>query len=289
MPVPAGPRRAAPPRRRPAKSPAPSPAEDTQKNRESLASLDITSHPISDSEGAPKEESLSVVTEPVLESPTETATTRTANEGLLSPHVVEADVADIRVSPESPSFQGRIDLPEAPTKTSESGQELGPDEISDVPAKEHLSPAPEPSVPSVEEEEEEDEETRHNRVAERIAKMGGINPLAPPPLQRKSSTSSNVSDVVAPQSPTVQKRASVGSISQSPKRKLSVRKPSIDETSVEEQSSSIPPPPRRRSSQFSERSLAFTSPPTRTRSIDSVTSGEQIHASLKRRSQDGKY
>lgn len=285
MPVPVGPRRAAPPRRRPAKSPAPSPVEDRQKNRESLASLDITSHPISDSEGAPKEEPLSVVTEPVLESPTEPATTRTVNEGLLSPHVVEADVADIRVSPESPSFQGRIDLPEAPTKTSESGQELGPDEISDVPVEEHLSPAPEPSVPSVE-EEEEDEETRRNRVAERIAKMGGISPFAPPPLQRKSSTSSNVSDVVAPQSSTVQKRASVGSISQSPKRKLSVRKPSIDEMSVEEQSSSIPPPPRRRSSQFSEKSPAITSPPTRTRSIDSVTSGEQIHASSKRRSQD---
>ncbi|KAK0487822.1 hypothetical protein IW261DRAFT_1450167 [Armillaria novae-zelandiae] len=283
MPVPAGPRRAAPPRRKPAKSPAPSPAEDKQKNRESLASLDITSHPISDAEGAPKEEALNVVTEPALESPTETATTHTANEGLISPHVAEADVADIRVSPESPSFQGRIDLPEAPTKTSESGQQLDTDEISDVPVEEHLSPDPEPSVPSVE-EEEEDEETRRNRVAEKIARMGGISPFAPPPLQRKPSTSSNVSDVVAPQSPTVQKRASIGSVLQSPKSKLSVRKPSIDEISFEEQSSSIPSPPRRRSSQLSEKSPAITLPPTRTRSIDSVTSGEQIHA--KRRSQD---
>ncbi|KAK0221471.1 hypothetical protein IW262DRAFT_902594 [Armillaria fumosa] len=283
MPVPAGPRRAAPPRRKPAKSPVPSPAEDKQKNRESLASLDITSHPISDAEGAPKEEPLNVVTEPVLELPTETATVHTADEGLISPHVAEADVADIRVSPESPSFQGRIDLPEAPTKTSESGQELDTDGISDVPVVEHLSPAPEPPVPSVE-EEEEDEETRRNRVAERIAKMGGISPFAAPPLQRKSSTSSNVSDVVAPQSPTVQKRSSVGSVSQSPKRKLNVRKPSIDEISVEEQSSFIPSPPRRRSSQFSEKSPAITLPPTRTRNIDSVTSGEQIHT--KRRSQD---
>lgn len=283
MPVPAGPRRAAPPRRKPAKSPVPSPAEDKQKNRESLASLDITSHPISDAEGAPKEEPLNVATEPVLELSTEDATVHAANEGLISPHVAEADVADIRVSPESPSFQGRIDLPEAPTKTSESGQELDTDEISDVPVEAHLSPASEPSVPSVE-EEEEDEEARRNRVAERIARMGGISPFAPPPLQRKSSTSSNVSDVVAPQSPTVQKRASVGSVSHSPKRKLSVRKPSIDELSVEEQSSSISSPPRRRSSQFSEKSPAITLPPTRTRSIDSVTSGEQIHA--KRRSQD---
>lgn len=284
MPVPAGPRRAAPPRRKPAKSPTPSPAEDKQKNRESLASLDITSHPISDSEGAPKEPPLDVVTEPVLESPTETATSRTTNEGSISPHVVEADVADIRVSPESPSFQGRIDLPEAPTKTSESGLQLGLDKNSDAPVEEHLSPASEPPATSV--EEEEDEETRRNRVAERIAKMGGISPFAPPPLQRKSSTSSNVSDIVAPQSPTSQKRTSVGSISQSPKRHLSIRKPSIDEIPVEEQSSSIPSPPRRRSSQFSEKSPAIISPPPRTRSIDSVTSGEQIHVSSKRRSQD---
>ncbi|KAK0202113.1 hypothetical protein DFS33DRAFT_1276886 [Desarmillaria ectypa] len=293
MPVPAGPRRAAPPRRRPAKSPVPPLIEDRQKNRESLTSLDITSHPISDSEGAPKEEPLSVVTEPVLESPTEATSSRTADEMFVSPHVVEADVADIRVSPESPSLQGHIDLLGASTEASESiSQELSPDDTSDVPVEKHPSPTPEPSIPSVEEEEEEkeeeDEEARHNRITERIAKMGGINPFAPPPLQRRLSTTSNVSDAVAPPSPTIQKRTSVGSISKSPERKLNIRKPSIDEAPVEEQTRSIPPPPRRRSSQFSEKSpaLAIVSPPTRTHSVDSATSGEQIRADLKRRSQD---
>lgn len=283
MPVPAGPRRAAPPRRRPAKSPALPSVEDSQNNRESL---DITSHPISDSEGASKEETLNVVTELGPGSLTEAAKARITNEELISPLVVEADVADIRVSPESPSFQGHIDLPEASMKTSEPSQELGPDDISEVPVEEHLSPAPEPSVPFA--EEKEDEEARHKRVAERIAKMGGINPFVLPSLQRKSSTTSNVSDVIAPQSPTVQKRASVGSISKSPERKLSIRKPSIDEAPVEEESSFNTTPPRRRSSQFSENSpaMAIASPPTRTRSVDSATSGEQIHAGAKRRSQD---
>ncbi|KAK2463370.1 hypothetical protein APHAL10511_004596 [Amanita phalloides] len=79
------------------------------------------------------------------------------------------------------------------------------------------------------EHEEEDEDTRRRRIAERIAKMGAINPFAPPPPRSMSGSDaglasppasaavlvrrSSVDSVGSVKSGRVAKRASVGSIS----------------------------------------------------------------------------
>ena len=147
-----------------------------------------------------------------------------------------------------------------------------------VPTSDAATPSPEVSeaaADAVEDtpsavEEEEDEQAKKKRIAERIGKTGGVNPFAPPPLrsqssasteatevspplkrssvsstapsiQRKTSTSSDVSEHTAPASPTVHKRSSISSVHSVEKRKTSIDSPL-------EESRPLPLPPRRNSS-----------------------------------------
>ncbi|KAG5646032.1 hypothetical protein DXG03_004634 [Asterophora parasitica] len=81
----------------------------------------------------------------------------------------------------------------------------------------------------VADETEEDEEARRQRIAAKLAKMGGFNPFAPHPQpQRKSSSSDG-----APSSPPPAKRASISqervvSPPPPPQRRESTRKSSVD-------------------------------------------------------------
>ncbi|KAF9465326.1 hypothetical protein BDZ94DRAFT_1254292 [Collybia nuda] len=105
----------------------------------------------------------------------------------------------------------------------------------------------------VDDEDEEAEAARRKRLAEKFAKMGGVNPLAPP--QRKPSLLSEGSQS-SPTSPTLPKRTSISRESigspPPPLRRDSLRKSSIDShVSLEgnvPQSSSVPSPPPRKSS-----------------------------------------
>jgi hypothetical protein len=73
-------------------------------------------------------------------------------------------------------------------------------------------PEPEPEAqveePPSEEAEEDDEEARKKRVAEKLARMGGINPFTMPPIRRPSSdiatsppARKSSSDIASPTSP----------------------------------------------------------------------------------------
>jgi hypothetical protein len=86
---------------------------------------------------------------------------------------------------------------------------------------------------------EDEEAARRRRVAEKLAKMGGINPLALP-VQRKSSIETPTS---APVSPVLAKRASLsrqGTDTLSPvQRRQSMRKSSVDSTAVPEEGTTV--------------------------------------------------
>lgn len=158
-----------------------------------------------------------------------------------------------------------------------------------------------------EDEDEEAEAARRKRVAERLAKMGGINPFAPP--QRKPSVSSEEAQpsAVSP----IQKRASisresVGSPPPPPQRKPSVSSeeqqssatsPTIQKrASISRESVGSPPPPpvndslRRSSTDSQQGNVAQASavplPSSRKNSVESTIVQD---ASSKRTSHDGKY
>ena len=188
----------------------------------------------------------------------------------------------------------------------------------------------EPIVPADEAEDEED--ARRKRVADKLAKMGGINPLALP-VQRKPSadetqTSAPVSPVLvkraslsrqsadtqpalqrtqslrkssigsttAPEegattvqrkrsddetqtSPPLAKRASLSRQSMdSPQRRQSLRKSSVDSTTVLEASTQ----------EFMSRSSTISQSESRKSSVDPAVSGS-VAESVSRESQDGKY
>lgn len=124
-----------------------------------------------------------------------------------------------------------------------------------------LAQEPEQEQPE-EEEEEEEAETRRKRIAERIAKMGAINPFAPPPISRDS-----VSDEAEVTSPPA-------SIRSAPARRSSVDSVGSVKSGVLAKRASIgsvaSPPPARRSSVDSVSSSVGPAVPARRGSVDSV-------------------
>lgn len=124
-----------------------------------------------------------------------------------------------------------------------------------------LAQEPEQEQPDKEEEEEE-AEARRKRIAERIAKMGAINPLAPPPIGRGS-----VSDEAEDTSPSA-------GIKSAPLRRSSVDSVNSVKSGVLAKRASIgsvaSPPPVRRSSVDSVSSSVGLAVPARRGSIDSV-------------------
>lgn len=240
MPVPAVPRRAGPPRRKPAKPAAPPPevpeehapitnetAEPTEEpavkpespslpsSQEAVKSLkseepkeaigdNMSSPPIQPTPSFATREKSASHPEPGVEIISE-------REGQEIPFTSSQDVST-GTSSSIPKDTSGFLSPAPTSATNEQGNlaEVDEDELAHdhhLAMSVHAPSLADPSAikevderllaeteptPSNGEEHEEDElaeeETRKKRVAERIAKMGGVNPFAPPPPQRTSSS-----------------------------------------------------------------------------------------------------
>jgi hypothetical protein len=92
-----------------------------------------------------------------------------------------------------------------------------------------------PIIQSADEQDEGEEAARRKRVAGKLAKMGAINPLAPPPQRRPSTDETQTSPPVSP----LVKRASLSRQSTdtfpSAQRRQSLRRSSVDSTMVPEE------------------------------------------------------
>ncbi|KIJ07836.1 hypothetical protein PAXINDRAFT_173234 [Paxillus involutus ATCC 200175] len=190
MPVPAAPRRAAPPRKKAYKSsPAallpPAPTEGAE-GEASQPPPSITDEP-----PAPITESLSV----------------TPADELLATSDVQKEIGEVNKSVEA-SYDEHLNikqdveqLPHVPTKEShESDEEPEQQEAEEEPVEPQEADADEepvhtaaddehaPVTGAPEVEEEEEEEARRKRVAAKLAQMGAFNPMAgPPPIPRLKS------------------------------------------------------------------------------------------------------
>ncbi|KIK71373.1 hypothetical protein GYMLUDRAFT_52464 [Collybiopsis luxurians FD-317 M1] len=237
MPVPAGPRRAGPPRRK-AKSPAPPPVEERETGVDSS-----TAQPpfIGDKEPEIGQVSFSADPEPqsveahsVLDQPITTGPL--VDDVLPEPSITEEPAAVIPAE--------ETTIPISTTSVQDSQSLEASLEVSQHPVK---------NTEAVFDDTEEDEDARRKRVAERLAKSGGVNPFAMPPPRRKPTLPVEAQEEISP----------LTSPSRSPvsERRTSVRKVSSDSIP-----SSPPPPPARRSSQMS------ITTPAKKPSIDSVAS-----------------
>jgi hypothetical protein len=241
MPVPAGPRRAAPPRKKPAKSLSPVPQTLDDEIRESPEKLPEEDRELKDSVKAEEpvderkdvgvteseEDSTDVVEDDITEEPSEAIGPETLEnvkdsvEGSSEPSAQITEVErehDVYVT-ETPKTGTSVD--EAPA----TGAIAAASPTAVVPS----SPTEDDPVLSEEpvpEPEDEDETLRRKRVAERLAKMGAFNPLASAPARRQSSSEENPErkssmGLDSPRSPPLP-----------PQKRLSLRKGSADDGMV---------------------------------------------------------
>lgn len=209
MPIPSVPRRAAPPRKKAVKSPSPAPpapqilAQPLEESPEHLS--DVKSDAVSESQHELKAEGdrqqeigeVEKNAEPGSEAD-KVSETAPAPVMLSEGHLVKSPPID----DESDTEKGKGDRePEIYTREASKSENHGEqtesaNEASKPPATDAASPStPTPSEidksvatdthsaeePDVELTEEEEEVARRKRVAEKLAKMGGINPFAPRP------------------------------------------------------------------------------------------------------------
>ncbi|KAF9015801.1 hypothetical protein BDZ89DRAFT_1141905 [Hymenopellis radicata] len=274
MPVPAAPRRAAPPRRKAAKSPAPPSVEERAAVNDDIEPPppvpEVPIEPKPDEleptiDEAQKRMSMDIVTAEVGESHVQPL----AEALPTSPQAEEADVTEVpynRDDSPTPSSPIHDDTPHLPSHKEEAPP---PPDHEDTPptiqeAEKDVPITEEPETEEVQEpfkdlepsevvaehadDEEEDEEARKKRIAERMAKMGGVNPFAPPSLQRQTiSVRAETDEHVVKRvdfggaqdrvtyATIPQKRSSISSVQSFEKRKASM------DASLEE-SRPIPPP-----------------------------------------------
>ncbi|KAI0647871.1 hypothetical protein C8Q79DRAFT_1008270 [Trametes meyenii] len=229
MPVPQAPKRAAPPRKRPAKSP--SPAQQLvidQEIHDAPKAVSPTNEPPASAPaeneephvatgaaepGTPGDREPEVLVEQKEDSPgiikAEPSQEEEAHEKVtvVGPLALD-DTQEVRASestiaafkPEDVAEERHEEQPPVTMTADEEPKALVAEEASEAPIGDeptHEEPEPvvaaEPVEASVEEPEEEDEVARRKRIAERIAKSGGFNPfgggLPPPPIRRESSDS----------------------------------------------------------------------------------------------------
>ena len=236
MPLPSAPRRAAPPRKKAVKSPMP-PAVDMEAPLTEVPDiLSVADTPVitKKAEADDVEQKIGEVTsdfiEPsghpeVAEDPSEVL-----EEGAVQVHDHE-DEKPVHVVPPSHA-------PDVPDDAKGDGDE---ETSAEIPAEYEPSPARldegiKESMEQPADETVDEEAARRKRVADKLAKMGGINPLAPP-VQRKSSV--DESQTSSPVSPVLVKRASISRQSTDTlpalPRTQSLRKSSISLTTAPEE------------------------------------------------------
>ncbi len=193
MPVPVMPKRAAPPRRKPARAvPAPPPEDAPQ-----VVPDELEAPPPQPAE--PEKDEDTKVVEPSPEPSPEVTAEEPESESKEPVHPPSAqeltpetsdDVHEPTADEDEDPLEAEVDT--AVHKADSPDVEEEPPVSSAVstpvhlPAEVHTEPTHEEQP---EEEEEEDEEARRKRVAEKLAKMGGINPFALPQLPRRTSSS----------------------------------------------------------------------------------------------------
>jgi len=283
MPVPAGPRRAAPPRKRAAKSPSPAQANVLQEGvvNESPSPLPDAPTP------APEVSAPSVVqaealglhgdyepevtasqVEAMLESvnvPNVELAEETKEALADAPPPVAAGPLETDQAPGAPVHEEEADPRAAHLEVATAGEAETHTEVTEPTVveaeEEHPVEAEEHGhLEGAEEETEEEEAARRKRIAERLAKAGGVNPLSGPIPTMESP----------PASPP-----SAHSIPASAERRQSLRKDSHGSVASAKSTSSPPVPtspkpevPRRQGSMHSVHSQASVDHPTRRMSQD---------------------
>ena len=286
MPVPAVPRRVAPPRRKVPKEPSPVPPTanviDSEITQSPAGTPDLGSNAGSHEFAEAVKKSKEIEADPFKgEHP--------ANDQ-LTPREEEVDlpIQPPRASEHEPTEVAPP--PPAPVAAEEVPESPSIDQKENDPIEEVAEIAQQPN------EDDEDEATRRQRIAERVAKMGGFSPFGgPPPPERKPSLSSSQHDreddvasrrdsVEVSQSPPLPsptarrssiRKDSIGSRSNVslPPRRPSVRQGSVDSITSHSDSVRSPPPP------------LPTSPKPRRESTSSVHSITSVPS--RRLSQDG--
>jgi myosin tail region-interacting protein MTI1 len=342
MPLPSAPRRAGPPRKKSAKSPTPPTADIEVPLTEApdiLSTADTPAITKKAEAGDVQREIGEITTESVGPSSHPEATEISAGfpekESALNDGDLEVeDEKSIHAAPPSHA-------PDVPDDAEDDDNEAAYQPLAEVPIEHESYPArldedvKEP-IEQPTDEAEDDEVARRRRVTEKLAKMGGVNPLAPP-VQRKPSV--DETQTASPVSSPLAKRASLSRQSTDslppPQRSQSLRRLSVDSTttseggttaaqrklSVDETQSSSPvsPPLVKRASlsrqsteslqrrqslrkssvdsttvleestqEFPSRPSAIP-PQSRKSSIDPTVSGSVSDSVSRRESQDGKY
>lgn len=241
MPVPAVPRRAGPPRRKPAKTPGP-PVPDIDEATEGGVL------PPSLEESEKKSEEVDEIVKPstdevVAPAPVEEVKEDNEDQAHIAPHVLADEGEETQVHAEPTQHVAEEYL------VAENSQHTTIEpEVHTVAHEEpeaHLV-AEEPEVQAVEETiaqvdketQEEDGESRQKRIAEKLARMGGVNPFALP-VQR--TVSSDQEDQEEDGSQSIPAPLRSPSLQRSPSIPVPRRTPSIP---VPQRAPSIPVPQR---------------------------------------------
>ena len=190
MPVPAGPRRAAPPRKKSSKNaPATALPEPPIEEAEGVA---VQSPPITDepADRAVHDESLAT-----RDSQKETGEVAEAIEATYDQHLdITADAEQRQTPPPASTETFHEHVEEAEKQEAEeelverAGSHAEEKSMHTAADDQEVSSEQPPDTVEVEEEEEEEEEARRQRVAAKLAQMGAFNPLAgPPPIPQRGS------------------------------------------------------------------------------------------------------
>ncbi|KAG2146837.1 hypothetical protein DEU56DRAFT_786765 [Suillus clintonianus] len=195
MPVPAGPRRAAPPRKKAYKSPPASQLPDvpvpdaapevTEEALDAEPTEEPTAQPMTEPEPEARPSIVTVTSQEHVESPEQDPVP--SSEQILVIGDVQREIGEVGVSVELDTSEvGPADKLEEEDDHVYHGE---PEPEQDEQEQEQeVQEQEEHEVHEQEEEDEAEEEARRQRVAAKLSQMGAFNPLAgPPPVPRRDS------------------------------------------------------------------------------------------------------
>jgi hypothetical protein len=201
MPVPAAPRRAAPPRKKAVKSPPPAgkptPTTSDTVQVDSEEQL-VDKSPKDSTVQGDREEEIGEVNEsadpaPEVSQKHGTLVNVLGEEANMTKEPSPFSSKEAREVPTNEHEEETVSkaeettqVPEPPVQQASQSSTSEPESVEESPVIEKSKFVEEPEPV---EEQEDEEEARRKRIAEKLAKMGGINPLAPPPPRRQSTVS----------------------------------------------------------------------------------------------------
>ncbi|OBZ69031.1 hypothetical protein A0H81_11239 [Grifola frondosa] len=296
MPVPVVPRRTAPPRKRPAKSPSPAAQAVLEGNvHESPSPIPPTAsdtstadHEAADTVEATEEFGAHGDLQPEIrdtQAPAPIETVEVTDVVVDQEHFTKERLTEHTAEPvETPDHE----VIETPSSPAEEERRQGPEiEHTEhvLEADEHarpeynaitgVLPAAEQvtyAAPEQEEEQEEDEASRRKRIAERLAKMGGFNPLSGPPPPPRRDSAEVLESPISP--PSLRSGGQQEHSASPPVEKPAVlRKGSTDSATSRHSLPLLPTSPK-------------PELPTRKGSVGSVRSNISLESPVRRSSQD---